>query len=320
MVSSVRSPFASLGKLAHPLQLVPIEEETAWRRSTQLAAPHGPVVAIGRWSERRGNVHELSAQALTEHHTVEVLLEETFVECFKNGRNVYRGAALFGGTQITAPGQDIRCCFARSSEAIHLFLPNNFVVTAYEEVYQEKCPSEFQFLDPRFEADPVMGRLAGALANASALHGPCAVLYFESLSLAAVARLMQTQVRPHKNAPTRAGLAPWRLRRAVEYIEASLEESITLANIAEHTGLSRMHFATQFRRSTGLSPHAFLLCRRLEKAKQIMRNDSSPLAQVALAAGFTSQSHFTAVFRKLTGTTPGRWRAQTGTHARYSVP
>ncbi|MBN3727485.1 helix-turn-helix transcriptional regulator [Burkholderia sp. Ac-20379] len=106
-----------------------------------------------------------------------------------------------------------------------------------------------------------------------------------------------------------AGLSAPRLRRVFDYVEANLAEPITLHDIARHAGLSRMHFAAQFRLATGLSPHAFLTQRRIEQAKRLLR-DGLPIVEAALACGFPGQAHFTTVFRELTGTTPRRWRMQ----------
>ncbi|SAL84608.1 AraC family transcriptional regulator [Caballeronia terrestris] len=127
--------------------------------------------------------------------------------------------------------------------------------------------------------------------------------------MAVLARAMEFQNDPTEGT-LRQGLAPWRLRRTIEYIEDNLGEPITLNEIAEHAGLSRMHFAAQFKRATGLSPHAFLMERRLETAKSLLIENRLPIVQIAFTVGFNSQAHFTTVFHKATGITPGRWREQ----------
>ncbi len=111
--------------------------------------------------------------------------------------------------------------------------------------------------------------------------------------------------------PSRAsvsGLSKWRLKRATEYIAANLGNPISLADIAAASGLSRMHFAAQFRVATGLRPHEFLLQRRIEHAQKLLLTTRTPLVQIALDAGFKTQAHFTAVFARLVGETPNVWR------------
>lgn len=106
----------------------------------------------------------------------------------------------------------------------------------------------------------------------------------------------------------KALLPKWRLKRVVDYVDAHLDSRVTLADMAEVAGLTRMYFAAQFRRTTGMSPHGYLLRRRIELAQELMRDPSLPLAQIALSAGFGTQPHFTTVFRRLVGQTPYRWR------------
>jgi AraC-like DNA-binding protein len=236
-----------------------------------------------------------------------VFLRSAIVDCFRNDRRITTGTVGFGGTQIAAPGEAIRCDFRRPVESIHLFVPSSIIVKTYEELQQSTCPDDYRLVDPAFKADPIMGRLGSTLLEATTLRSPFAGLYCESLAMAVLARAMEFESSRTVSSPRR-GLAPWRLRRAIAYIEDHLAEPITLNEIAEHAGLSRMHFAAQFKRATGFSPHAFLLMRRLDTAKSLLIEDRLPIVQIAFKVGFNSQAHFTSVFRKATGITPGQWR------------
>jgi AraC family transcriptional regulator len=104
------------------------------------------------------------------------------------------------------------------------------------------------------------------------------------------------------------GLAPWQLRLARDKINASLEEELSLKQIARECRLSASHFARAFTRSTGISPHRWLMQRRVDVAKDLMRSTDTSLAEISLRCGFSDQSHFTRVFAEATGVTPGRWR------------
>lgn len=118
---------------------------------------------------------------------------------------------------------------------------------------------------------------------------------------------------------TRALLPKWRLKRVLDYVDAHLDERVTLAELAEVAGLSRMYFAAQFRRSTGVSPRGYLMRRRVERAQELMRDPNQSLAQIALTVGFGTQPHFTTVFKHLVGTTPHRWRQQLEQPSRFPV-
>jgi AraC family transcriptional regulator len=288
-----------------------VEDERSWRR---IADPHdksvGPVLAVGRWKQWTPHPHQLTAIALSEHYTVDVLLDETSVDCFKDGHRIATGKVGFGATQITAPGQEVQCDFSWSSEAIHVFIPHAVLVATYEDVTQRSCPAGLALRDSCFAVDETIGKLAHALADTSMLQGSCATLYSEHLSMALLTRLMARQGNMDGDDSKRGGLAHWRQRRAVDYMEANLGQQISLQEIAEHAGLSRMHFAAQFKMATGVTPHAFLLYRRIDKAKWLLRKPELTLVQIASEVGFQSQSHFTTVFRRFSGTTPARWRAQ----------
>jgi AraC family transcriptional regulator len=104
------------------------------------------------------------------------------------------------------------------------------------------------------------------------------------------------------------GLAPWQLRLARDTINANLEEQLSLEQLADECRLSVTHFAKAFARSTGISPHRWLMQRRVDLAKDLMLTTDSSLVEIALKCGFSDQSHFTKVFAEVTGNTPRRWR------------
>jgi AraC-like DNA-binding protein len=106
---------------------------------------------------------------------------------------------------------------------------------------------------------------------------------------------------------TRA-LQKWRLKRVDDYVENHLSEKISLSELAAVAGLSRMHFASQFRVATGLRPHEFLLRRRVQRAERLLRESALAIVEIALTVGFQTQAHFTTVFKKFTGCPPHQWR------------
>jgi AraC family transcriptional regulator len=104
------------------------------------------------------------------------------------------------------------------------------------------------------------------------------------------------------------GLQRWRLKRVIDYIDADMSSKINSRDLAAVAGLSRMHFASQFRVATGLRPHEFLLQRRIRRAAELMRDTTMPIIEIALSVGFQTQAHFTTVFKQFTGCTPRNWR------------
>jgi AraC family transcriptional regulator len=106
----------------------------------------------------------------------------------------------------------------------------------------------------------------------------------------------------------RGGLSPAALRRVQVFVEANIERSIHIRDLAGRAGLSVHHFARAFRTSTGRTPRAFVEQRRIERARRLIADTNQPLAEVAAATGFATQSHLTTAFRRATGFTPAAYR------------
>ena len=113
-------------------------------------------------------------------------------------------------------------------------------------------------------------------------------------------------VQPHL--PIRGGLPPSVLRRVREYIEAHLGENISLQVLAGIAGKSVHHFARSFKQSEGLTAHEYLVQRRVRRAQELLAYTDLPLSEIALASGFSDQSHCARRFRERVGLTPSRYR------------
>jgi AraC family transcriptional regulator len=105
------------------------------------------------------------------------------------------------------------------------------------------------------------------------------------------------------------GLPKLRLNRVIEYIESNLDRDMHLKELAMVAGLSAFHFAKLFKQSTGASPHQYVLHRRLDRAKDLLRKPEMGMAEISLLSGFADQSHFTNVFRRVQGITPSKFRS-----------
>ena len=112
-------------------------------------------------------------------------------------------------------------------------------------------------------------------------------------------------ILPH---PARGGLPPRALRRVQEYIEAHLEENIALEALAAAAGLSMFHFARAFKQSEGVTPHSYLVQRRIERAQELLTVTDCSLSDIALATGFSDQSHLARHFRERVGMPPSAFR------------
>ena len=105
-------------------------------------------------------------------------------------------------------------------------------------------------------------------------------------------------------------LPAWRLRRVAEMVNANIFSNITLADMATTAGLSPMYFAAQFKKATGMRPHQYILAKRIEHAKELLRTSESSMLDVALSVGFRTQAHFATIFKQHVMVTPTTWRRQ----------
>lgn len=117
----------------------------------------------------------------------------------------------------------------------------------------------------------------------------------------------ETEVKP---SGLRQALAPWQALRVVDYIKTNLETPIRVEDMAAVTRLSTSYFFRAFRRSLGVSPHAYVVVLRLARARELLARSDEPLSQIAAACGFADQAHFSRVFHRNVGRAPGIWRRE----------
>ena len=155
--------------------------------------------------------------------------------------------------------------------------------------------------------DPLLSQIVRSLAQE--IEGGFADrILVESLGTALCVRIARHFVGDLP-LPTSKGLSPERLRRVRDYVEAHLEDDLSLTVLADIACLSPYHFSRPFKEAAGVGPQCYVIQRRLELAKSLLRRTKEPLALIAQEAGFADQSHLTAIFRREIGVTPGRFRA-----------
>jgi AraC family transcriptional regulator len=190
---------------------------------------------------------------------------------------------------------------------LHLFLRPAFIgaVAAEVGVYADRVEivPTIGARHPRFEQIGLA--LLGEL-HADGLGGR---LYAESRATLLAVQLLRHQSAAGLPTPRPAArLSPTMLGRASEYVEEHLGEDLSLAALAGAVGLSPYHFARLFRASTGLSPHQYVIRRRVERARLLLASTDRSLASIAQDVGFASGSHLATHIRRLLGVSPSRLR------------
>ena len=160
--------------------------------------------------------------------------------------------------------------------------------------------------------DPTVAGLLRAMAREVADGCRGGAGYAESLSVDLLTRIAHTHGIGWRRTRERCRLTPAQLRRIEALIDARLDGAVPLSDLAASVGLSAPHFTRLFRYALGCSPHQHVLRRRVERATTLLRQTTLPLANIASAAGFATQSHMNAVFVRQLGATPGQYRAALG--------
>ena len=177
-------------------------------------------------------------------------------------------------------------------------------------------------VEQAFDRDPRHVQLEEHLGHEDRLTGVLALHLLEELKGGELQQayiddllhlLLCRVLRQHSNARgcSQAAphvLAPYRLRRALDFIEVHLGEQVGVADIAAASGVSRFHFSRAFHRATGKAPYAYLLDRRIAAAKALLINSDIALAEIGARCGFASASQFSRMFKGDTGVTPSSYR------------
>src|SRR5262249_25319965 len=248
---------------------------------------------------------EVPEQPLTAHRIQIQLGRPVRLEALENGR-LLRRRFINGDLIYTPPKVRYGARWEQEREILVIQLEPSFVTRAAQGVFSKDqiCTApRFRFRDTIVEAT---GRaLFAELGSANSLGR----LYAESLAnVLAIHLLRRYSASDQPIREANSGLSKRNLCRAIEIIHDNLSRDISLTEISANVGISPSHFARLFKQSTGVAPHQYVLELRVERAKALLSETTLPLAEIAYLLGFADQSHFTAVFRRLTRATPKAYR------------
>lgn len=203
---------------------------------------------------------------------------------------------------------EARFRFHSECEILHLYLNSDLIAQAGRDAVPTD-PAGVRLL-PRFLVrDPTIGQVADRITEEMKLPGIATQLFARCMAQ----RLAVHLLRFHSNlrSAPRLGateLPIWKLRRVQGYIEGHLDQDITLNDLARIAEMSIFHFVRCFKQSRGITPHQYIMRRRMEAAKALLQDSDLDIGQVALSIGLRSQSHFASIFQRHTGMSPTRFR------------
>jgi AraC family transcriptional regulator len=200
------------------------------------------------------------------------------------------------------------------AEDSHRYLYIEVCSAFLQRVAQEALdlsPDQLEFRPVFQSRNPQLEQLLRLLKAELQQHGRMGRLYIDSLGNALVVNLLQDYfVSCPRMTQVEGGLGDRQLIQITRYIYEHLDQDIKLSDLAQISKMSQAHFSRLFKQSTGSSPYQYLLQQRVERAKQLLMSTDQSLVEIALACGFSSHSHFTSQFRKITGVTPRDYRTR----------
>jgi len=233
-------------------------------------------------------------------------------EFWLDGRPIPAGGFAQGTVAFRELERDPVCHLAEPFHSLQFYIPR----AALEEVALELGCGRIRGLasGDGYLDDPVVRALGMSLLPALRAQQQTNQLFVDHVLLALRNHLVATYGAPARRPKPAGGLAPWQQRRATELMRSNLSTGIGLAELAAACGLSPSRFLPLFKQSMGVTPHRWLLMRRVEQAMDLMRDGDDSLADIAQACGFADQSHLARTFRQSTGVSPGVWRSRAGAH------
>jgi AraC family transcriptional regulator len=275
---------------------------TLWRREQQWGA-----LQFGASSSSLMKTAE--GYALRKNHKLYVTVgggtSHTMVRT--EGARLYEGRDVVGHVSFIPAERENRGWYrGRVLECLSLEIPPSFIASCFDA----RNTSTIEFLPATNYFDPLIFNLMLAMGDEAENGGPVGRLLAETASTLICLRL----IRRHSNLsaafsiPELNKIATRDFERTFEFIEEHLGTDLALHKLAEVADMSPASFARGFRVATKVSPHKYVLERRIRRAQELLRGSDCSIAEIALVLGFASQSHFSTVFRTLTGESPARFR------------
>lgn len=227
----------------------------------------------------------------------------------------HTGLYRYGDMLITPANTPLFVRWQGDENCLQIQLPASFLKRISEETLGKD--GDRLTLVPTFQSrNQQLEAIAMLLIAEARQHQRDGALFNGALYLDSLANVLATQLLRHYGTTSaqvpsyEGGLPTYQLNQILDYVDSKLAENIKLADLAGLLEMSPFHFGRMFKQSMGNSPHQYVIQQRIERAKLLLKNSDRAIIDIALECGFTSHSHLSKQFRKVTGMTPRNFRAQ----------
>lgn len=258
-------------------------------------------ISLARW--RRAGAGSLFTQSTprANHYVLSLVLKSMNAQAFVDRRQIWAGPIRANSVRIVDPDCEREWSSDSDFDLLHCMIPTSAIAEMIDS------DERIRFIDPLYSRDDTIAQLGNQLLWAMQQEGPLSVEFANGVTHALLAYLLQ-QYTSKSVQRAASGLRPVQLRRVMDLIASRISSGVSLQEMAKEAGMSPFHFSRQFRLATGQSPARYALVKRIEWAKEQLREHHADIMEVALDCGFEDASHFSRAFKSVVGQSPREYR------------
>jgi AraC family transcriptional regulator len=291
-----------------------VHTETNWQTPPKKGDGPGerlPRIGLARWAQKiTGTPFEMRTSEASDAHFITYSIKQADVRFSIGRRAITDGLVKTGRILLQGPTSARRqSIYHESFDFFRVYFSQDILTECFETIFGKAPASTIALFNAHFVEDRILNNLSRVLLSVDEDGGLLGPSFVDTVGLALTSHLIRLYSSRPLHIETRVRPLPiWKLRRVRDFIEENLSWPIYLSELSGLAGLSRMHFAAQFRAATGQSPYSYIIQRKIARAQSLLSDPALSVSDIASIVGFKNNAHFATAFRKIVGETPSQWR------------